>query len=565
MSFAGLSALANTSIARTPEPSATVNGPLGVSQPASCGGSAPVGASSRARGPGRRAPWARRGVGRAVVVDEVLAGEHRAALGVDEDAVGGRLDRRTCRRRGSRTPGRSRGVTVGKATGRERWTSERPATRRPFQPRGRPSLRVPMRVTRASDVLWPTLIAARCHAWASDSFAEPPEASVSSPLIDDEADTTFHAPPAFVTPIVTRPPPDAATPPGVWRSVIAWVSLAARRESATCVMPASEPSRNSERLLSSQARAASPAVAPPTVAERAAGAHERRRRPELVPRDRRRASPSRRRAGPPSGRCWPERTSRSGRPGEVWMSAPIAGPAVMSVQAQARTGTNERRARMASPPKDGARIRPTRGAAAFSHSALRGSRHGVRVRAPAEELHRLSGRTSRGSSGCPPSAAPFGDRGVGRRAARLAMIPAMTTREAVLAPRPIPPRPASTPERLRRIDRHFDRYVDDGRLPGLPRGRRARRRDRPRRVGRPARPRVRRARRARHDLAHLLDDEADHDGRGDDALRGGRVRAHGPGRPLHPGVRRRPRVPPRLGHQAADRARGRADAPLAPA
>ncbi len=42
MSFAGLSALANTSIARTPAPSATVNGPFGVSQPASCGGSDPL-------------------------------------------------------------------------------------------------------------------------------------------------------------------------------------------------------------------------------------------------------------------------------------------------------------------------------------------------------------------------------------------------------------------------------------------------------------------------------------------------------------------------------------------
>jgi len=42
MSFAGLSAFANTSIARTPEPSATVNGPFGVSQPASCGGSDPL-------------------------------------------------------------------------------------------------------------------------------------------------------------------------------------------------------------------------------------------------------------------------------------------------------------------------------------------------------------------------------------------------------------------------------------------------------------------------------------------------------------------------------------------
>ena len=121
---------------------------------------------------------------------------------------------------------------------------------------------------------------------------------------------------------------------------------------------------------------------------------------------------------------------------------------------------------MASPPKDGARIRPTRGARHSATRRLRGSRHGVRVRAPAEELHRLSGRTSRGSSGCPPSAAPFGDREVGRRAARLAMIPAMTTREAVLAPDADPAEAGFDAERLRRIDRHFDRYVDDGRLPG---------------------------------------------------------------------------------------------------
>jgi hypothetical protein len=88
MSFAGLSAFANTSIARTPEPSATVNGPFGVSQPASCGGSDPL----RGVVLGGPRPGRRRGVGRAVAVDEVLAGEHRAALGVDEDAIGGRLD-----------------------------------------------------------------------------------------------------------------------------------------------------------------------------------------------------------------------------------------------------------------------------------------------------------------------------------------------------------------------------------------------------------------------------------------------------------------------------------------
>ena len=49
--------------------------------------------------------------------------------------------------------------------------------------------------------------------------------------------------------------------------------------------------------------------------------------------------------------------------------------------------------------------------------------------------------------------------------------------------------------------------------------------------------------RARHAVAHLLDDEADHLGRGDDAVRGGRLRAEGPGQPVHPGVRRHAGLP----------------------
>ena len=43
-------------------------------------------------------------------------------------------------------------------------------------------------------------------------------------------------------------------------------------------------------------------------------------------------------------------------------------------------------------------------------------------------------------------------------------------------------------------------------------------------------------------MAHLLDDEADHLRRGDDAVGGGRVRAQGPGRALHPVLRRHARV-----------------------
>ena len=78
---------------------------------------------------------------------------------------------------------------------------------------------------------------------------------------------------------------------------------------------------------------------------------------------------------------------------------------------------------------------------------------------------------------------------------------------------------------------HFDRYVDDGRLPGWLVARHARRAGRPPDVVRPARRRGRAAGRARHAVAHLLDDQADHVGGGDDALRGGRLRAEGPGQP----------------------------------
>ena len=244
-----------------------------------------------------------------------------------------------------------------------------------------------MRVTRASDVLWPTLIAARCHAWASDSFADP-EASVSSPLIVDAADTTFHALPAFVTPIVTRPPPDAATPPGVWRSVIAWVSLAARRESLTCVRPASELSRNSARLRSSHARAAAPAPAPPTVAP---SAPPGRTSDDGVPNSFHATSA---RSALTSDLCaavgasFPERTSRSGRPGADWTSAATAGPTETSVPTQTSASTDVRGKRMASPPKDGRRpVGPRR--AAFIHLTVRRSRHGVRHRARATQVHRL--------------------------------------------------------------------------------------------------------------------------------------------------------------------------------
>ena len=46
------------------------------------------------------------------------------------------------------------------------------------------------------------------------------------------------------------------------------------------------------------------------------------------------------------------------------------------------------------------------------------------------------------------------------------MIPSMTTGEIALAPEADPAELGLDAERLRRIDRHFGRYVDDGRLPG---------------------------------------------------------------------------------------------------
>ena len=98
------------------------------------------------------------------------------------------------------------------------------------------------------------------------------------------------------------------------------------------------------------------------------------------------------------------------------------------------------------------------------------------------------------------------------------------------------------PARLGRIDRHFARYVDDGRLPGWlitvsRRGRLAH-------VScyGPRDIEAGLAGGAGHAVADLLDDQAGHLGRRDDALRGGRVRAHRPGERLHPVVRRRPRV-----------------------
>ena len=87
----------------------------------------------------------------------------------------------------------------------------------------------------ASDLTRPTLAAAACQAWPSRRRALP--SSVSSPLSDDDAETTFQALPALVTPMVTMPPPDAASPSIVWRRVTAWVAPPASALSATSARP----------------------------------------------------------------------------------------------------------------------------------------------------------------------------------------------------------------------------------------------------------------------------------------------------------------------------------------
>ena len=118
--------------------------------------------------------------------------------------------------------------------------------------------------------------------------------------------------------------------------------------------------------------------------------------------------------------------------------------------------------------------------------------------------------------------------------------------------------------RLGRIDRRLARWVDDGQLPGFLV-------TVSRRVGsarRPVRAPGRRERPAgggRHPLADLLHDQAGHLGRGDDAVRGGRLRAQRPHLEVAARVRRDPRLRRRVGAEAGHRPAGRADPRVAPA
>ena len=96
-------------------------------------------------------------------------------------------------------------------------------------------------------------------------------------------------------------------------------------------------------------------------------------------------------------------------------------------------------------------------------------------------------------------------------------------------------------KRLAALDAHFARYVDDGRLAGWQLVVSRRRRGRARLDLRAARPGGRPAGRAGHPVAHLLDDQADHVGRRDDAVGGGPLRADRRDQPVAARVRRRRR------------------------
>ncbi len=119
--------------------------------------------------------------------------------------------------------------------------------------------------------------------------------------------------------------------------------------------------------------------------------------------------------------------------------------------------------------------------------------------------------------------------------------------------------------RLERIDRHFARYVDEGQLPGwlivvTRRGRVAH-------LSRYGHADVEAGRPVEVDtaVAHFLDDQAGHLGRGDDALRRGRLRPDRSDRPLVARVRETAGLCQGLRPQPAHRAGDRTDPIVAPA
>ncbi len=111
-------------------------------------------------------------------------------------------------------------------------------------------------------------------------------------------------------------------------------------------------------------------------------------------------------------------------------------------------------------------------------------------------------------------------------------------------------------ERLRRLDAGLKRFVDEGRVAGVTsllarHGKIVNANAFGRRTCRPG------AAAARHDLPHLLDEQADHRRRDDDAVRGRQVAARRSRLALHPGVCQAA-GPHRRQRRRHDEARGRA-------
>ena len=130
---------------------------------------------------------------------------------------------------------------------------------------------------------------------------------------------------------------------------------------------------------------------------------------------------------------------------------------------------------------------------------------------------------------------------------------------------PIPAEVGLDAARLQRLDRRLARWVDDGQLPGFLVT--VSRHGKLVHVGRYGARNVEEGLPVdgRHPLAHLLDDQAGHLGRGDDAVRGGRLRAGRPDLEVAARVRRDPRVRRRLGDEAGHRSADGADPRPAPA
>ena len=275
MSCAGVSALAKTSIARTPAPAATVYGPLRESQPPSSRRQLAVERSvtRRPRRPAPRRPRGRRMLSRARIaplrrVDERAVGGRLGALRVEHDRLVG----------GDEAAADASGTPPPCA----RWTSATPATLKPLKPF---MPRLLDRPIWASERCSPAFAAARCTACSGASFGFAGERA-SSPCIG--ARGRDHPPARRPAPTADRDEPAArgleAADDLAQRDRVAGVAGQRRRRSRARGRRWSR--RRNSALLARQPRARGRLGrrAADAGGERAARVDERRRRAELVPR-----------------------------------------------------------------------------------------------------------------------------------------------------------------------------------------------------------------------------------------------------------------------------------------